>query len=337
MSRFRRCAVVVFVILIYILPLSGCEHIQEDPPIAPKQATEDIKASNINELPEVSESMDRHPVTILFFSDTQADPEMGDYSGFGDMLAQATEANASPDLAIFGGDTVNDGGDENEWREFKTAIGKKLDGFATAAIAGNHDSYPLLAEQFDNPDKAPMEQGRGYFYTLSIGPVFFIMLDSNIMGAANPTDIEWLQNELRSEAAQQAEWRIAVMHHPMWPVNDDPKDLQRAETMRENFLPLLEANGVTLILCGHQHVYARTLPMSGGAVADDGRGITQIMAASGDKATYAPGKRDYIEKSAPAPNYLLLKADDQSLTVTAFDGEGSVIDQLIIYATNARE
>ena len=264
--------------------------------------------------------------TFLFFSDTQPDPETMDQSATGEMIIQAIRREEGLTGLLFGGDTVDDGGDEIQWHEFRLLFISQLSGFITAAVAGNHDSNRLLAEQFDYPVDAPALPGEGFFYSLSIGSVYFVMLDSNIMGAANQRDIDWLRGELQSETARQADWRIAVMHHPMWPVNDNPRDMQRADTMREFFLPILEEYGVGLILCGHQHVYSRTVPMRGDAAADDGRGIVQIMAASGDKASYAAGERDYAAASGAAPNYLMLSAHENWLTVTALDGGHTEID-----------
>jgi len=269
-------------------------------------------------------------LSFLFFGDTQPNPSEIDYTSVGKLISEAAAIADKPGLIILGGDTVDDGGDEAQWREFRYAAGAALEGSIVAAVPGNHDNYHLLALQFDYPDAAPEMPGEGFFYTFQVESVFFIMLDSNIMGAANQRDINWLENELKSETAQQADWRVAVMHHPMWTITDTPRDTQRALTMSENFLPLLETHGVSLILCGHQHVYARTVPMSGGAIAPDGEGIVQIMAASGDKASYSAGERDFIAASAEAPNYLLLTADSESIIITAFDGEHNVIDQFTI-------
>jgi len=268
--------------------------------------------------------------TFLFFSDTQPDPDEEDFTGVADMIRQAVSRAGNPGLILFGGDTVNNGGDETEWSEFQSALGGALDGFTTAAVPGNHDNTALLAEQFDYPYSAPELQNEGFFYSLSIGPVFFLMLNSNAMGAARQPDIEWVRAELQSIAALQANWRIVVMHHPMWSTSDIPRDLQRAETMREHFLPVLEAGGVNLILCGHQHVYSRTLPMQGDSVAENGHGIVQIMAASGDKASYTMGERAFVVISGEAPNYLLLSADAAGLVITAYDGQHQEIDRVVI-------
>lgn len=267
---------------------------------------------------------------FLFFSDTQANPEFSDYSDIGKLLESALLPDDNAEAVIFGGDSINDGGNAAEWSAFRLAIDPFTGGLITAAVAGNHDNYALLAEQFDYPGKAPSSREEGYFYSFRTGPVFFIMLDSNTMGAANQADIDWLRRDLQSEDSRMACWRIAVIHHPMWPVADIPKDIQRAETMREYFLPILEEYGVRLVLCGHQHVYARTLPMSGDAASSDESGIIQIMAASGDKASYIPGEHDYIAACAPAPNYLSVFADHEQLIITAYDGEHCIIDETVI-------
>ena len=345
MRKHFRTAVFIVISLFLLLSPYGCSRHQAAPIDTVYNTTEvsgepQAASSGTNaEIESETESdpvlepgaVQRQPSVFLYFSDMQPDPETGDYSGLGELLAQAKKSCAAPAMIIIGGDSVNDGGDESEWRAFHDAADEWFKGTVTAAVAGNHDNYDLLAGQFDYPDEAPTEQRRGYFYSLIVGSVFFVMLDSNIMGAADQRDIQWLQNALQSDAARQSDWRIAVMHHPMWTVVDNPKDGQRSETMRDSFLPLLEEYGVSLILCGHQHVYARTLPMRGETLAEDGRGIIQTMAASGDKASYAMGERDYISASAQAPNYVLLTADSDTLVITAYDGDGSIIDEITIF------
>jgi len=275
-------------------------------------------------------------LTFLFFSDTQPDPETGDFTNIALLLKQAIARDESPELIIFGGDTVNHG-DDADWSDFWQAVGDSLDEITTAAVAGNHDIYTVQRRMFDHPSpKIQTEPGDGWNYSFSQGPVFFVMLDSNYMGAANTSDIKWLENELKSDAARQAHWRIAVMHHPMWTVSEIPRDIQRAETMREHFLPIFEEFGIDLILCGHQHVYSRTLPMRGDSVTPDGHGIVQIMAASGDKHSYSITERDFIAASAQAPNYLLLTADENSLNIIAYDNTHTEIDSYTIDGTSSR-
>ena len=313
MKSFSKKAILVLIsFCILTLFFCGCERQQAEEAPTP--------------VAEQEENEQQRQVSFLFFSDTQADPENGDYSVVGEIITLAVAQAGNPNLVIFGGDTVNDGGDADEWREFWAVSATPLFGLTTAAVPGNHDNHPLLAGQFNYPVSAPAGQGEGYFYSFDMSPVHFIMLDSNIMGAANDRDIEWLRTDLRSAESGQAAWRIAVMHHPMWPVAENPKDAARAETMRASFLPLFEEYGVDLILCGHQHVYARSIPLRNDITPHEEAGIVQIMAASGGKASYAAGKQEYLSSSADAPNYLRISADEETLYIAAYDINGGLFD-----------
>ena len=266
--------------------------------------------------------------SFIFMSDTQADPELGDYSLFGEILGLALIHESRPTLLVLGGDNVNNGSREEEWVAFWAAITENPDGIIMASAAGNHDNDPLLAKQFDYPQTAPENNSNGYFYSFTAGNIFFLILDSNILGAGRDYDIEWTKSQLTSDAAINADWRITVLHHPLWTVADIPRDMQRAETMRESLLYILDENGVDLILCGHQHMYSRSIPMRGGTSGNNG--LIQIMAASGAKESYRTGNNDNFEVIAPAPNYLIIEAWTEALEITAYDGNGETLDNVRI-------
>jgi len=258
---------------------------------------------------------------LVFMSDPQADPQAGEYSSLGILLDQALSHPSAPKLLLLGGDTVNEGSSLDEWEDFHKAVDGRLTGITVAAAAGNHDNGPLLARQFDYP--AP--SGQRFFYAFTYGNVFILVLDSNAMGGASDGDAQWVAGQLASQEAQNATWRIAVSHHPFWPVAEIPKDTARAETLRANFLPLLEAGGVNLILCGHQHLYAR--------VESKQSPIPQIMAASGAKGSYQAGESDYILLTANGPAYLILEAGESALTITAYNAGGEAFDSAQIIKT----
>jgi len=270
--------------------------------------------------PATTQANEGQPFVFLFMSDTQADPQAGDYSGFGSLLKAAISKN-SPSLLIFGGDTVNDAADEDEWGDFWRSVGDSLKGIPVAAAAGNHDGSKYLAGRFDWPASAPEKRGQGYFYSFDMDSIHFTVMDGNIMGAANEEDIAWLKADLSSSAATNADWRVAVCHQPFWPVAAIPKDMARAQTLREYFLPLLEEYGVDLLLVGHENVYSRCEPENG---------PPQVMTASGGKASYATTEQPYIVKTADAPNYVRVSADSDKLEITAFDASGAAIDSFTI-------
>ncbi|MCL2392776.1 MAG: metallophosphoesterase [Oscillospiraceae bacterium] len=326
----KLCLLALILVLLSMGILSGCASQQvENPALLDSESlVSAAQSSGTSEASEEPENKSASAQSFLFFACTQAHPATGDYAPLEALFESAVRKAGTPELVLFGGDVINNGWNPYEWQDFWQAVATPLYGLTTAAAAGNHDSHPLFAEQFDFPDTTPATQDEGFFYSLSTEFVHFLMLDSNIMGAANARDIQWLRDELHSEAAQQAAWRIAIMHHPMWTVVDNPRDARRAETMREHFLPILEAYGVDIILCGHQHVYARTMPMQGDEAADSG--IVQIMVATGGKDTYTPGQRDYLAVYHRLRSYLVLTANSDELIIEAFDESHNRIDTLIL-------
>ena len=258
---------------------------------------------------------------FLFMSDTQADPQTGDYGAFGPLLAKALNKAHIPSLLILGGDTVNDGADEDEWQDFFQSVGSYFEGISVAAAAGNHDNSKHLAGRFTWPDTAPERPDQGYFYSFDMEGVHFTILDSNIMGAANAEDVAWLEADLSGDAAARADWRVVVCHHPFWPAADIPKDINRAETMRGNFLPLLSEYGVDLLFVGHQNIYSRCMPE---------QGPVQVMVASGGKTSYTPVERPYLMVTADAPNYVVVTVGADVLEGKAYNVLGKNIDHFYV-------
>ena len=63
----------------------------------------------------------------------------------------------------------------------------------------------------------------------------------------------WLEAELKSEAYQQATWRIAYFHHPPFTAGRYNDDSQ----IKQYLLPLFETGGLDMVFSGHSHAYER--------------------------------------------------------------------------------
>jgi|GEM_PF-6497652 len=89
-----------------------------------------------------------------------------------------------------------------------------------------------------------------------------ISLDSHDTNrSANGAMATWLENDL---AANTQEWIIAYWHHPPYSKGSHDSDIrQRLADMRRNFLPILEAHSVDLVLAGHSHSYERSMLIDG--------------------------------------------------------------------------
>jgi hypothetical protein len=138
---------------------------------------------------------------------------------------------------------------------------------------GNHDSaqststtasFPYL-DIFSLPTNAEaggVASGTEKYYSFDHSNIHFICLDSMTTGRLTTGAMaEWLRQDL---AATSQEWIIAFWHHPPYTKGSHDSDTEpQLIQMRENFLPLLEAGGVDLVLAGHSHSYERSYLLNG--------------------------------------------------------------------------
>jgi 3',5'-cyclic AMP phosphodiesterase CpdA len=71
----------------------------------------------------------------------------------------------------------------------------------------------------------------------------------------------WLKSDL---AATNKKWIIAFFHHPPYTKGSHNSDTEAdLRAIRENFIRILERNGVDMVLCGHSHNYERSYLLKG--------------------------------------------------------------------------
>lgn len=104
--------------------------------------------------------------------------------------------------------------------------------------------------------------GTEHYFSFDYANIHFISLDS-MTASRSPTGAmaTWLKTDLASTTAT---WIIAFFHHPPYTKgsHDSDTEIELIE-MRENILPILEAGGVDLVLCGHSHCYERSYLLDG--------------------------------------------------------------------------
>ena len=174
------------------------------------------------------------------------------------------------DLVIFNGDMVSSMDDEKQL----------FDGFMDDAVKmfasevpvfysrGNHETRGNFSVSF--PDYFPANSGKLY-YSFRQGPICFIVLDS---GEDKPdSDIEysglamfdeyrseqreWLKEVMETEDFKTAKYRVVIVHIP--PVGSDWHGVMEVQ---QKFLPALNNQGITAMICGHLHKYKLIEPQS---------------------------------------------------------------------------
>lgn len=184
----------------------------------------------------------------------------------------------NPDLWLMLGDNAYNTGTDVQYQK---AVFDMYTGLLRTAplwpTLGNHDAGSansatqsgVYYDLFTLPTQGQaggLPSGTEAYYSFDYANIHFICLDSHDTDRS-PTGAmaQWLRADLEATAR---EWIICFFHHPPYTKgshnSDNPKDSGgRMIQMRENFLPILEAGGVDLVLAGHSHDYERSFLING--------------------------------------------------------------------------
>jgi hypothetical protein len=227
---------------------------------------------------------------------------------------------------------------------------------------GNHDTAESSTPPADLPyfkmftlpaagEAGGVASGTNRYYSFDYGSIHFICLDSMTSdrrpGGAMLT---WLQRDM---AATTQKWLIAYWHHAPYTkgVIDSDTD-PNCTDMRQYVLPLLEAGGVDLVLCGHSHSYERTrflnghygfsntfsssMALNSGSGREDGTGAYRKPAGltSNQGAVYAVAGS--AAETLPGPfNHPAMYVSYQRLGSLVIDIDGDRLDAHFVRETGA--
>jgi hypothetical protein len=201
---------------------------------------------------------------------------------------------------------------------------------------GNHDySTANAAPALDSVflfENAWRTQDRERYWSMDWGPVHVIGLDTEgpaqeIRESEADDQLDWLQADVD---ANELPWTIAAWHKPAWSGmpgrGADPTALLL-------FGPLLEEAGVQLVLQGHNHMYERFAPMRGNqSVAEGEDGTVYVVSGGGGRSLYGIGEVPYQLVVHEQYHFLFVEADRCTLTLSAIDLDGVVLDTSVMQA-----
>ncbi|MCO6487360.1 MAG: metallophosphoesterase [Phaeodactylibacter sp.] len=284
----------------------------------------------------------------------------------------AYAGNQLTDLILLLGDNAYDDGTDSEYQHaiFENMYEEQLIQSVMWSTPGNHDYGSASASDqtgpyFDiftfpkNGEAGGLPSGTEAYYSFDYANIHFVVLDSHDSGR-EPGDpmLVWLENDL---AATQQDWIIAFFHHPPYSKGShDSDDESKLIDMRENVLPLLEAAGADLVLCGHSHSYERSFFLNGhygssntlepamildggnGRLTDDGayrkdgsgpaagKGAVYTVAGSSGKTSNGPLDHPVMYYSAKTLGSLSLEVMDKQLDLKFIGVGGEVLDYFTI-------
>jgi predicted MPP superfamily phosphohydrolase len=154
------------------------------------------------------------------------------------------------DLVLMVGDNFYGGqGPSDLEQKFARPYRPLLDaGVIFQASLGNHD---VESSTINYP---PLNMNGRRYYTFARPGVRFIVLDSNVLDAAQ---LQWADGILQQATEP---WRIAYFHHPIY---GNASRHGANVDLRVLLEPLLLKHRVQVVFSGHDHVYERLKPQKG--------------------------------------------------------------------------
>ncbi len=225
------------------------------------------------------------------------------------IIAQIKEQ--APYAIFHTGDLVDDGDVASQWDTFNEITVNLFKDRWFYSTLGNHE------KNSDNYFENFVLPGNERYYSVNIGNVHYIVLDSNFKIASGSDQYIWAEADLKN-AATKSDFQVVVMHHPPYSTGAHGDD---EGEMRTKIVPLLEKYGVDLVFSGHDHSYERA----------DNNNIVYIVAGGGGAPLY-PQKfeKEYSKLFMETLNYCVIEMDGENLAMTAYNEKSEVIDKVII-------
>lgn len=174
-------------------------------------------------------------------------------------------------------------------------------------VPGNHEyGVPRAAGYFRYFGARAGTGGHGW-YGYDLAGWHLVALDSNcdVVGCrAGSPQYRWLEADLR---AHPAACTIAYFHHPRFssgPHGDDPEAAWTRDLWR-----LLYAQGVDVILNGHDHLYERFAPMTPAGAVDHAAGIREFVVGTGGAEHYWIERVRWASRVRNARTFGVLRLD----------------------------
>jgi acid phosphatase type 7 len=178
------------------------------------------------------------------------------------------------DFWIHVGDMAyGDGRDTQFQSRFFESYEETLSSSVCWPTMGNHEGHTSRGETGIGPyydayvvptrgEAGGLASGTEAYYSFDHANIHFICLDSHDLDR-RPTGAmaKWLRADLE---LAKADWVIAFWHHPPYTKGSHDSEKEKDLTeMRQYIMPILESEGVDVVLTGHSHIYERSMMMDG--------------------------------------------------------------------------
>lgn len=150
-----------------------------------------------------------------------------------------------PDALVIGGDLCYDTGQTETYRWFREQIDARP--YPWYAIAGNHDSSPMMARELGLEAHL---HGEEIYFSEKFGDTSALFLDT-ARGVCSESQWDWLRARLADLHGGEV---LIFMHHPPVPAGVAYMDANYPFRESATFLETIQSLRRVTVVCGHYHV-----------------------------------------------------------------------------------
>lgn len=279
----------------------------------------------------------------LIFSDSQSN----DYTEWKSLAMTAWQNNQDSDFFINMGDLVDNGYDLVQWNGWFDGVEPMVNNIPVAPVQGNHETYTtdwqvampnIYLAMFNLPTNGN-DKYQNQYYSFDYGDVHFIVINTqdDEMAEFEPDllneQIKWLENDL---ATTDKKWKVVLMHRDILNYGRDAKPLGDEISFSrhgEIYMLIFDKYDVDAVLTAHLHTYRRRALIRD--FAQNEQGTLYILTGVAGNVRYPSlwHKNPLDEYVPPQPetnNYLVLEADENSLTFNCYLPDNTQIDTVTL-------
>ncbi|MGG3494793.1 metallophosphoesterase [Peribacillus simplex] len=223
-------------------------------------------------------------------------------------ISKALDTVPNAEFMVHNGDLVDDGVKEEQWDWLLGHSQESLLNTTFAPSAGNHEdeSYAFIDHfNLDVPENSATETGAYYSYDYS--NAHFVVLNSNEDSEKyanfSENQIEWLKEDVKAAKANGSKWVIVNIHKGPYTTSNHATDddIMDPNGVRNQVAPLMAELDIDFVLQGHDHIYARTKPITSNGTASETEKITETKKGQTVEYTVNPDGAIYLIPATAGP------------------------------------
>ncbi len=258
-------------------------------------------------------------------------------------VSEAIIADTDAQMVTISGDISYADGEQSAWDNWFNFQQESMTVVPWVTAVGNHENEPgyefgPYEHRFDSDQQIESET---FWYSRNVPGVHMVFMSTEHDYTPGSIQYSWLEQDLSSVDRELTPFVIIYGHKPMYSSNSyHGSEVELRDSLEEMYV----AQGVDLVIAGHDHFYERTWPVSAGTVMDTGnderfsrgQGPIHLVIGIGGRSAYEeldepqPEWSAYRENNSYGWTRLVYDGDVRELTLTHHRIDGTIGDQFTI-------